>query len=598
MRAILEFAHARIHPGAPLMPLSAEPFTEAPRGQQLPQPSWLKDLLIVGLIALVWFCSFINLRPLMNPDEGRYAEIPREMAQSGDFVTPRLNGVKYFEKPPLLYWATALVYKVAGVSEFNARIANALIAVAGILITYAAARRLYGRAAGIWSAIVLGTCTLYYAMGQVVTMDMAVAVTISGALFSFIIAMQEPRGRKRFLLMMACYTCMALATLSKGLIGFLLPGAVMFTWTLILRKWKELLPIYLLPGAALFLLIAMPWHVLAARANQDAIKEHDFLWFYIVHEHFLRFFTPVANRGQMPGFLIPCLIGGLFPWIFFAWQSVREMLQGGWKARQERSVAWFLIIWVLLIFLFFSSSHSILIPYILPVFPAAAVLLGAPLSRMWQQRNGRGVRGVTIAFAVIASIATLAVLFTKTPKNHPEFTVHLPILKAAIGSGLAACIGVTIYGISTRRPRVMLSGVAATGMAMLVGANMVGSVLDSGSTKTLANQIKVQMKPTDEIYCLSSYPQDLPVYLQRKVNVVAYQGELQFGIEAEPELTAARFISLEKFCGEWKKPGTRYAVVRTTDYARYFPGDPERRQQIGSQGRFLLVVNQPIEKTP
>ncbi len=187
--------------------------------------SWSKDLIILALVSGVWFFGLLGFRPYANPDEGRYTEIPREMAVTGDFVTPRLNGVKYFEKPPLIYWLSALTFKTLGVTPFTARLWSAIFALAGVLMTYAAARCLHGREVGIASAVVLGTSLLYYALGQIIILDMGVAVTLAGALFAFILAMREPAGRKRLALFVTFYVCIALATLIKGLIGFLLPSA-------------------------------------------------------------------------------------------------------------------------------------------------------------------------------------------------------------------------------------------------------------------------------------------------------------------------------------------------------------------------------------
>ena len=291
---------------------AASPPTPVSHGRR----SWLRDFLVLAVLSGVWFCGLLGMRPLSNPDEGRYTEIPREMAASGDYVTPRLNGVKYFEKPPLVYWLSALTFRQFGVNEFTARLWNGLFAVMGVLMTYGTARSLYGRGAGIWAAIVLATTLMYYAMSQIVLLDMAVSVTVSGALFAFILAMREPRGRKRLGWFLVLYGCMGLATLSKGLIGIALPGAVIFLWLLALNRWRALWPFYPLIGTLLLLAIAVPWHVLAARANPD------FLRFYFIHEHLERFTTRVHNRYQHGWFFVPVLIAGLFPWVFFAGRAV------------------------------------------------------------------------------------------------------------------------------------------------------------------------------------------------------------------------------------------------------------------------------------
>ncbi|MDB6079751.1 MAG: glycosyl transferase, partial [Akkermansiaceae bacterium] len=353
---------------------------------------------------------------------------------------------------------------------------------------------------------------------------------------------------------------------------------------------KSLFPAYLIVGIALFLAIAAPWHILAARAN------HDFLWFYFVHEHFLRFTTTIHGRYEPWWYLLPCVIGGLFPWIFFSWQALSSALKGGWKARQENSVAWFLVIWIVFIVAFFSKSQSKLIPYVLPVFPAAAVLLGSCLGRIWEQRSALTIRKTAIGFGGVAVALTVGLLFYKAPKSHPEFAGHLTMLKVVLASGFVASIAVIFTGVRKRAARTMLTGVATTGVTLLIGANLIGSIYDSGSTKSLAMVMKPRLNAGDEVYCLMLYPQDLPLYLERMVKVVDYKGELEFGINAEPEISSRYFLSQAQFMAEWKNPGTHYAILRKWEYAKWFPEDGPSK--IAEKGRYLLVTNHPADKAP
>jgi 4-amino-4-deoxy-L-arabinose transferase-like glycosyltransferase len=159
--------------------------------------SWLRDLLLLTLGFGALFFFRLGSYPLSNPDEGRYAEIPREMVASGDYVTPRLNGVNYFEKPPLVYWTTAVCLKLFGPSEWSMRATPALFALAGVLLTYAAARRLHGRHAGLLAAVVLGTSILYFVIAHIMLLDMAVSVFMAATLFCFILGVREDPGACR-----------------------------------------------------------------------------------------------------------------------------------------------------------------------------------------------------------------------------------------------------------------------------------------------------------------------------------------------------------------------------------------------------------------
>ena len=360
-------------------------------------PSWRRDLLWLVLAFGLLLGFRLGSYPLDNPDEGRNTEIPREMLATGDWVTPRLDGVNYFEKPPLMYWAVGASIQLFGPNEWAARAVPAWFALGGVLLTYGAARRLYGRPAGVASAVVLGTSLLYFGTGRFLVLDMPVSVLMSATLFCFILGVGEPPGARRRWLFYGLYASAALATLTKGFIGFLVTGAVMFLWLLIFNQWKRLRPLHLPSGVALFLLIAAPWHVLAAMRNETWAHR------YIYFEHWARFTTTEHGRYQPWHYFIWILLGGLFPWMAFLWPAVRDAVRGGpfdkprvtslsgdWAKRGENATAWFLVTWVAFIFLFFTKSQSKLPAYILPVFPALAVLVGRWLAGVIADPAGGG----------------------------------------------------------------------------------------------------------------------------------------------------------------------------------------------------------------
>ena len=553
---------------------------------------WLCDLTVLALLAGLWFCGFLGLRPLANPDEGRYTEIPREMAVSGDFVTPRLNGVKYFEKPPLVYWLSALTFRQFGVNEFTARLWGGLFSVLGVLMTYITARALYGRAAGIWAAIALATTSMYYVLSQIILLDMAVAVTISGALFAFILAVREPRGRRRLGFFLTFYTFMALAVMSKGLIGIALPGAVILCWVLLLNRWRALWPFYPLAGTALLLALAAPWHVLAARANPD------FLDFYFVHEHWQRFTTRIHGRYEPWWFFLPIFVGGLFPWIFFTRQAVMASLRGGWNARRQNSAAWFFLIWIVFIVAFFSISQSKLIPYILPVFPAAAVLLGRSLGGIWQGGSGTAIRCGAWGFIVTALLLAVAAMVVPEPVNQPEISACMPVLRVTLGGGMLLGAIAVFLGLHRKRPPLIIGTVALVSAFFLLAMTLGGRNFDKSSSKKFAMILKPLLTADDRVYCVGYYSQDLPPYLGRLVSVVDYRGELAFGIDAEPAGTASRFLGREEFARQWGQPGAAYAVVRKSHYNKWFSKSGMHYDVMSETHDFILVGKRPNPSQP
>lgn len=585
-----------------ISPTEASASSGATRSQSLPQPSqgaacqasvgaWSRDLFRLALILTLWFGVFLGVRPLSNPDEGRYAEIPREMAATGDYVTPRLNGVKYFEKPPLLYWLSALTMKTAGVNEWTARAWSAIFAVIGGLVTYAAARSLYGRAAGWWTSIVLCTTLLYYGLGRTAVLDLPVAVLISGALFAFLAGVRETQNpRRRRLLFWTFYAAMALAVLAKGLIGFLLPCTVAFVWLLVFNQWRHLRPCHPFTGALILLAIAAPWHVLAALANHSPVKEHDFAWFYFVHEHYLRFTTTTHGRVHPWWFFGPVILAGLLPWTVFAWQALRENLRGAWKARAERPQAdtWFFVTWIAVITVFFSVSQSKLIPYILPVFPALAVLVGKYLAGARPENLRGGLR----AGAIVALVLAAAVAFFPIPAKFNIAAAGILPWRIALGIVLGGGAAATLSLTGARREHKALTVLVACFCALMLSANFLGGRFDTRSTKPLALALRERLAPGDEVYCVGDYFQDVPVYLGRTVNVVDSIGELEFGVRAEPGPSVARFITGGEFSRRWNAGPRAYAIVKERDAERWFGSGASEGRTIAKTPFYLLLANE------
>jgi 4-amino-4-deoxy-L-arabinose transferase-like glycosyltransferase len=564
-----------------------------------PQPMareapWRRDLLLLTLFAGVLLSFGLGNYPLQNPDEGRYAEIPREMAVTGDFVTPRLNGVKYFEKPPLFYWCVASSVKLFGSEEWTLRLWPAAFALAGVLMTYAAGLALYGRTVGLAGAVVLTTSLLYFGLAHVLIIDMAVSVLIAGALFAFMVGIQtEPGGRRRALFY-ALYIFAALATLAKGLIGCLLPGAVMFLWLLIFNQWRRLRPFYLPTGLVLFLAIAVPWHVLAEAANQSPVKEHDFAWFYFVHEHWLRFTTNVEHREAPFWFFVPIVLAGLFPWVAFLGPALRHNLRGGWAARGANSMAWFCVVWAGFIFLFFSASHSKLVPYILPVFPPLALLIGRYVALGWEVPREAPLRMGFRLYGFMAGLmaAGLFVVWSHLPadKLTPEQRTGLAPFVTLLVSILCTG-GFLVPWLAARR------GVR-TGLQALVTATAIffslvifaaPRVLDR-TTKPLALILRGELQPGDRVFSYHEYFQDFPFYLGHTIGTVEYRGEMEFGTAAEDH--SDRYVNEAAFRQLWAGQGRIFAVARKQDIAKLFADPAFQYKLIAERNGDILFSNQ------
>src|SRR3984885_15448219 len=254
-----------------------------------PHEQWMYRSL-AALLAMVWFAT-LSTRPLFNPDEGRYAEIPREMLSGGDWVIPHLNGLAYIEKPPLQYWATALSYRLLGPSAVAARLYCALTALATIVLGWLTARRLWGAAAGWRAAAVLSGMLMFVVLGQLLTLDMSLTFYMTLSLAAFLLAQTAAQPRRWMLL---AWAATALGVLTKGLVAAAIPVAVLILYSLYSRDFAPWRRLYAAWGLPLFLAVTVPWHWLAAR------RLPDFLGVFFVHEHVGRYLTPISDR-QGPG---------------------------------------------------------------------------------------------------------------------------------------------------------------------------------------------------------------------------------------------------------------------------------------------------------
>lgn len=555
------------------MPASDNPASPVPATS-----SWRRDALLLALALGLLYFFRLGSYPLSDPDEGRNAEIAREMLATGDWVTPRLNGVNYFEKPPLVYWATALSEKIFGLNEWAVRAVPALFALWGVLITYGAARRLFDRETGLLSALVLGTSLLWFGLGHFPILDMAVSVLMARALFAFIIGVQEPAASAvtsplcaRRLYFYKLYVSMALATLAKGFIGFLVTGAVMFLWLLIFNQWKRLRPLYLPSGALLFLLIAAPWHVLAALRNPTWLHR------YIFFEHWLRYTTSAASRVQPWHFFIWIVIAGLIPWTGFLWPAVRDALRGGWAKRKENAVAGFLVIWAAFIFLFFSASGSKLMPYILPIFPALAVLIGAWLARVARETDGAarlrvGLGVFSFLNGLLAVALCMAVMRPNLVKLTPEHALALQPPAFAMAAVLLLGGIFVPWLAKTRGVRVAVGGIAVTMAAFLVALVCAAPDINKPGTKPLALLVKAAAKPGDRVMHYFDIFQGFTFYAERSVDCIAGEEsvkKLEFSeIEFKEDAVAVargQLMTETKFRELWAQPGRIFVVARKRD---------------------------------
>jgi 4-amino-4-deoxy-L-arabinose transferase-like glycosyltransferase len=569
------------------------------------QGSWYFDVILLTVgIALV-FGLFLGTRPLSVPDEARYAEIPREMLVLHDFVTPHLNGVKYFEKPPLFYWLQAASIKclnplivpaettvkaksanyVGAISEWTVRLPNALLALLACLLVYLAGRLLFERRAGLLSAIILASSLLYFVLARMVTIDMTLSFCLSGSLLAFLVAINSPPGLGRRFLLYSAYSFSALAVLTKGLVGFLFPTMIIGLWILLTNQWRILKQLYLPSGFLLFLLIVLPWHILVQ------LKNPEFFQFYFIEQQFLRYSTLIAQRYEPNWFFIPIFIAGFLPWVGFLVQAIITHFPRNWQQFKERNNYIFLLLWAGLIFIFFSFSQSKLIPYILPIFPALSLLTGHYLSTHWQRSENLrwGYLSIPFIWLCLGIIGLVSLL------NDPSTSVAeiaRPFVVVGYSIFLLNSVIAGLYSI-WNKPKTAFSVLALGSVISFIVFAISVPPLDTRSIKPLVQALKPLLRPGDKIVSYRYYYQDLPFYLNQRVLTVDVDGELSFGMQHQD--TRAWMLRDTHFWPIWNSAQQVYMITTIETYQQ-LKQTKKRVYLLAKTPQNVLLSNHPLSK--
>jgi 4-amino-4-deoxy-L-arabinose transferase-like glycosyltransferase len=534
---------------------------------------------------LLWLCAAVALlisldgigtRKLANPDEGRYAELARQMAISGDFVTPRLNGIKYFEKPPLQYWASALSLKLFGFNAFAARLYTALCGLGCLLLAAYTARRLFDTESAWLTGLVLLSSPYFAALSEIVTLDMGLTFWMTLTICAYLIAERSANAAARLRWLLAAWAGMAGAVLSKGLVGIVFPGAAIFLYCLVHRDVTRLARLAWLPGLAVFLALAVPWFWLVAQANPE------FLRFFFVHEHFERF-TSTAHRREEPWwFFLPILFAGFLPWAVAllpamrrAWRRAPVMDGAGHAFAPLRLI----LIYSAFILVFFSVSGSKLPAYILPFFPVLAIAIAAYL----KQVDARQLGWMVLPAGALAACG--AYWASRAPARRATDPFSLGLYQAMGEWVMAACALVgaaSLIAFVLLRTERKAAGITVLALGTLLGVEALERGYDRisplQSAHDLARAVQRAATPDTRLYSIKHHEQGLPFYLDREVTLVEYLDEFETGLRAEPDKAIARLADLP---AAWNAPGGAIAIIQ-----------PVRLEEFKALGLPFKVIHQ------
>jgi len=452
-------------------------------------------------LALLLYAKMIGTVALIDPDEGRNAEVAREMAQTGDFIVPHLNGLPYLDKPILLFAASALSIRAFGVDELAARLPPLVFTLATIALVTAFGWRRFGPSTGLAAGMMLASTPLVLVFAGIVIFDAPMMFWVTSAAMAFHLALERESSGW----CIGGWAAVGFAALTKGPVGLLL--AMLIGLGEAISRRKPVRRLFCPWGLAVFVLLVGPWFLAVT------LRHPEFPHYAFVRETFERVATDSMRRTGPIYYFLPIILIGAFPWITVLLAGGRSLL-GFWRERAGSEV--FLLLWVLLPTIFFSLSQSKRPGYILPVMPAVALLCARVL-----QTSPRTLRVAIWISAPIAASLGLLLIFAgdfassfvrEAPGVEDALQATAPYLGAGlIGTAVLALSGLRFHGIG-------LFGLTLMPLVLILGMQgPLAALGEQRSARDLALAIRDATHGRGQVVGLLAYPPSLSFYLEQPV---------------------------------------------------------------------------------
>jgi len=558
---------------------------------------WLPVFLWSVALALLFYR--LGGAPLFDPDEGRNAEKAREILALNDWITPHENFHAVLDKPMFFYWTIALSYKAFGVSEWAARFPSFVAALGCLMVVYFFARRHWGYWTALWSPLILFTNIEFFALARTVILDMSLTFLITLALCAFYDAAHAEQARRRQIACLVMYLALGAALLIKGLIGVVLPGMVIFFYLAFSRQWAILKKIYLLPGALVVALMALPWYL------QVEARHAGYLRYFFWDEHIGRFTTTAFRRTAPWYYFFVVIVVGFLPWSTFLPAVARKL----WRERlDDRSL--FLLLWALLPLIFFSVSKSKLPHYILPIFPALAILTGAVLVALSRKAEAKIQLAVSLAWLTQAVLVGYLVGGSFFPAILAEpirnGVSQMPVALRAWGAALA--LGYIFLALCDhRRPveslsRTFLIRIAGLALFFTFTTEALILVAPGRSSKPLAEKAIPLITPATQVVFYDTHLAGMSFYLgaQKPIWLITHENKkntflgnyyLSVNIAKPHSVFGDAIFDFDEFRTKWRSAtGPLLVIVKEKNLARLAQTVGEWPETLAAVDEYLLVT--------
>lgn len=538
------------------------------------------SVAVIGLFLLLYILP-LGVRPLCGRDEARYAEIPREMIASGDWVVPRLNGIRYFEKPPLGYWLNAASMMLFGENAFAVRLPSALAAGVSALLVFLLVRRFGGgHSAGILSSVILLTSVEAYAIGIFNVLDtlFSMFVTASMVLFSFAYTKDNPRGKMAFLTLFGIFC--GLAFLTKGFIAFAIPVVAIMPFMIWEGRLKEFLKVSWAP-IGIAVLVVLPWAVTIH------LREPDFWRYFFWYEHIRRFLSNNAQHPEPFWFFVPVIFLGALPWTVL----IPAASSGLHRKCLRDPLIRFTLCWVIFPLLFFSASRGKLGTYILLCFPPFAVLMATGVLNYLESGEKQAFSIGASCLAVLVAICAGALVVCQAT----GFSALKPYGEAETGKWiLVATVLMTwsvllALAVSNTEPRKKIIMFCIGPLLIMFCAHF--SMPDQAMGKKAAGDFLVRNAPrvrSDTILVTGDMVCDVCWFYRSNHVLMLRKGELHYGLDYDDSKN--RLININMLAELIRDSGKNRVVLITKakEYRRYKQHLPDPEFE-DSNGQFVFI---------
>ena len=472
-------------------------------------------LSILIALCIILFFTLLGNRPLWDVDEGMHAATSKDMILSGDWITPQFNGKNFYDKPVLFNWLAAISFLLFGFTEFAARLPAAILGTGCVLATYFLGRRMHSPTIGLLGGLILATSVEFIVLSRVVVHDIALSFFITLALYFFFWGLTDSSRRKSVWLLF--YASLGFAVLSKGPIGVLLPGLIIFLFLLVKRRWNIIKDMQIGWGILIFLAIAGPWYGLIIIENKD------YAGYFFIQQNLAYFFSGESRHPEPFYYYIPILVGGFFPWFLFLPTALYRTFSKGFARINDGTLL--LLIWFGAVFIFFSTASSKLSTYILPLFPAVSLLV----AKLWNdilstpaKESFRKGMLYPLAFLFLLTAAAMVYLLIKPldvlMTHYGIEAIRINIISAI----MVACTSLTFFLFFKRFYRFSFStmtGTVVLGIFLFL-LLIVPYINPYRSTKGLAEKLDTLLPQGEQLVFFHRLQDTALFYTDRKASIL------------------------------------------------------------------------------